>query len=65
MTDHSANPWVCSTCGKEHTVPSLARACESLHDRQRLEPARRAPFPAEGPRAAVVPAASPGAEPPG
>ena len=35
MGEHSGSPWVCGECGKEHPVPSLARACESRHERER------------------------------
>ncbi len=35
MSNHIPDPWVCAECGKEHPVPSLARACERLHQRDR------------------------------
>ncbi|MBO9553937.1 hypothetical protein [Cellulomonas sp.] len=35
MSNQSPDPWVCAECGKEHPVPSLARACERLHQRER------------------------------
>ena len=57
MTDHSTNPWICAECGKEHTVPSLARACESRHQRERFAPAT----PALGEWSLVDHPAAPGA----
>ncbi|WP_315094116.1 hypothetical protein [uncultured Cellulomonas sp.] len=53
MSEHTGSPWVCADCGKEHPFPSLARACESRHERDRLAAASARVLAVDGARPAV------------